>query len=266
MITVTNCGHDSRHKTSFRMLRKSGVPNYILLLVKTEALFELEGVMTATNPNMAILFDRNTCTHYQSVGDFYNDDWIHFDFAGEPSLLESLNIPFNRPIYLPQMNFFSNYVRLLVQENHSDSLHREQVQDSLMRILLYSLDSQIALLPAGSKSSRYYPIINQLRMNIHNTPHKNWTVDMMANSVHISTSYFQHLYKELFSISCMQEVIMARIERAKFYLSTTDIPLKALSDLCGYENDLHFIRQFKKKEGLTPTQYRQLYNAHESHN
>jgi AraC family transcriptional regulator of arabinose operon len=57
----------------------------------------------------------------------------------------------------------------------------------------------------------------------------------------------------------MQEVIMARIERAKFYLTTTDMSIKALSDFCGYESDLHFIRQFKKKEGLTPTEYRQLY-------
>lgn len=261
MITVTNCGHDSRHRTKFCMVRKTGVPNYILLLVKTDAFFELDGCLTATGPNMAILFDRNTYMHYESMGDYYNDDWIHFDFAGEASFLGSLNIPFNRPVYLPRLNSLSDYVRLLVKESHSDSQHREQIQDSLMRILLYSLDSQITRLPSDAQSNKYYPILNQLRMNIHNTPHKNWTVDMMSESVHISPSYFQHLYKELFHISCIQEVILARIERAKFYLSTTDLPVKVLSDLCGYESELHFIRQFKKKEGLTPTQYRQLYKT-----
>lgn len=81
----------------------------------------------------------------------------------------------------------------------------------------------------------------------------------MADYVHMSPFYFQHLYKELYHISCMQEVILARIERAKFYLTTTDMSVKAVSDFCGYENDLHFIRQFKKKEGLTPTQYRIAY-------
>ncbi len=261
MITVTNCGHDSRHKTKFCMLRKSGVPNYILLLVKTDAFFEFDGKLIPTAPNMAILFDRNTYTHYESAGDFYNDDWIHFDFIDEPLFLDALHIPFNQPIYLPQMNSLSNYIRLLVKECHSESFHQEQMKDCLMRLLLYNLDSLIVSHPSGSKNDRYYPIINALRMNIHNTPHRNWTVDMMAESVHISPSYFQHLYKEFFHISCMQEVILARIERAKFYLSTTDIPVKVLSDLCGYESDLHFIRQFKKKEGLTPTQYRLLYKA-----
>lgn len=261
MIVVTRCGHDSRHKTKFQMIRKTGVPNYILLLVKTTAFFELNGLIETTNPNMAILFDRNTYMHYGSEQDFYNDDWIHFDFIDETSLFDRLRIPFNQPIYLPQINLLSKYVRLLVQENHSDALHKEQIQDSLMRILLYSLDSQIAMLPSEVNNHRHYQIMNQLRLNIHNTPHKKWTVDEMAEYVHMSPSYFQHLYKELFHISCMQEVILARMERAKFYLTTTDMSVKALSDFCGYENELHFIRQFKKKEGHTPTEYRNIYKT-----
>lgn len=261
MIVVTNCGHDSKHKVKFRMIRKTGVPNYILLLVKTEAFFELNGTIEITNPNMAILFDRNTYMHYGSKQDSYNDDWIHFDFVKEPSLLNNLHIPFNKPVYLPQINHLSNYVRLLVQENHMDSLHKEQIQDSIMRILLYSLDSQITSLPTAVNHHKHYQIMNQLRMNIHNTPHRKWTVDNMADFVHMSPYYFQHLYKELYHISCIQEVILARMEMAKFYLTTTDMSIKDLSDFCGYDSDLHFVRQFKKKEGLTPSQYRKLYKT-----
>lgn len=259
MIKVTNLGHDSRHKTKFHIIRKTGVPNYILLLVKTEAFFELNGIITKTNPNMAILFDRNTYMHYGSFNDFYNDDWIHFDFLDEPSLFNLLNIPFNCPIYLPQLNSLSHYVRLLVQESHSNNLHKTQVQDCLMRILLYNLDSQISQLPGSSACNKYYQAMNQLRMDIHNTPHRKWTVDSMAKSLHLSPSYFQHLYKDMYHLSCMQEVILARIERAKFYLVTTDMSIKSLSDFCGYENELHFVRQFKRKEGLTPSQYRELF-------
>ncbi len=262
MIKVTNLGYDSRHKTKFHMIRKTGVPNHILLLVKSEAYFEINGVITTTAPNMAILFDRNTYMNYGSIENFYNDDWIHFNFVNEPSLFETLHIPFNHPIYLPQLKGLSNYVRLLVSESHSNNLHKEQVQDSLMRILLYNLDSQIADLPGTTSVNKYYQEMNQLRMNIHNTPHKKWTVDSMSGYVHLSPSYFQHLYKEMFHISCMQEVILARIERAKFYLTTTDMSIKSLSDFCGYENELHFVRQFKAKEGLTPSQYRNLFTVH----
>lgn len=81
----------------------------------------------------------------------------------------------------------------------------------------------------------------------------------MAEYVHISPSYLQHLYRELFGISCIQEVIQARLNTARFYLRTTDISVQSISVLCGYENELHFMRQFKKFTDMTPSQYRQKY-------
>lgn len=259
MIAVTRCGYDSNHKTKFEMLRKTGVPNYVLLLIKTEAYFELKERMIRTNPNMVILFDRNTYMHYGSIANTFNDDWIHFDFVDEEPFWDSLKIPHNEPLYLPQTGLLSNYVRILVQESHNKSNYKNKIQDSIMRLLLYSIASQLVMLPNVAKADRYYMLLSQLRMNIHNTPHKKWSVEAMAASVHLSQSYFQHLYKELFQVSCVQDVINARMERAKFYLSTTDISIKSLSNICGYENDLNFMRQFKKMEGFTPSHYRKLY-------
>jgi AraC-like DNA-binding protein len=261
MIVVTRCGHDSNHKTKFTMLRKTGVSNYILLIVKTEAYFEINGSIITTSPNMVILFDRNTYMHYGSLHNSFNDDWIHFDFIKEKPIFNDLKLPFNEPIYLPQTGVLSNYARMLVQESLTNSIHKKLMQDSIMRLLLYSIDSQLALLPATTNSNKYDMMLNQLRMNIQNTPHKRWSVEAMAKSVHMSQSYFQHVYKELFKVSCVQDVINARMERAKFYLTTTDISIKSLSDICGYENELNFMRQFKKAEGFTPTEYRRLYRA-----
>ncbi|BCJ93215.1 hypothetical protein acsn021_07840 [Anaerocolumna cellulosilytica] len=256
MITVTNCGHDSRHKTGFRIIRKTGVPNYILLLVKTDALFEIKGKMIVTEPNMAILFDKNTYTHYGSNMGFYNDDWIHFDFKDEPCLLDTLNIPFNQPVYLPFISHLSAYVRQLVQESNTPSKHKDAIKDTLMRTLLFSLDSQIALNRNASGDQKYITKMNQLRNEIHNTPQKKWSAQSMADYMNLSISYFQHLYKHFFKISCIQEVIQARILRAKFYLKTTDMSIRVIAELCGYDNELHFMRQFKKFEGITPSQYR----------
>lgn len=259
MILITRCGHESRHRTKCDIIRKTGVPNYLLLLVKSEAFFEIDGQLIETKPNVAILFDRNTYIHYGSNQNTYNDDWIHFDFSDEPSMLESLNIPFNKPVYLPCISHLSNYVRLLVQESHSGTNYKEQIQNSLMRALLYNLDSQINTLPNAAGNHKHYQIMNQLRTNIHNNPNKKWTVDIMADSVHMSPSYFQHLYKELFEISCVQDVIQARLDYAKFYLNISDMSIQALSDFCGYDNELHFMRQFKKFEGMTPSEYRQFF-------
>jgi AraC family transcriptional regulator of arabinose operon len=54
----------------------------------------------------------------------------------------------------------------------------------------------------------------------------------------------------------MTDVINSRIEHAKYLLTTTDISVKQIAQLCGYNNENHFMRQFKEITGITPTKFR----------
>jgi AraC family transcriptional regulator of arabinose operon len=242
------------------MQRSCGSPDYTLLFVKTEAFFESGGIYTETPPNTVILYDKNCYVHYGCRQPHYNDDWLHFDLDAEdlPFLL-GLGIPFNTPMTLPAIGQISEYIRLAVLEKHSNNLYCEQIIDGLMRSLLYSISSQIHTVPDARLSNKYYAPMHQLRLEIFNAPHKKWGVEQMAQSVYISPSYFQHLYKELFGISCIQDIIRARLKNACFYLCTTEMSIHALADFCGYENELHFMRQFKKQLGMTPSQYREQH-------
>lgn len=260
MITVGHCGFDSKHRMHLEMRRPCGTPDYTLLLVKTRAFFVIKGERILTMPGTVILYDKNEPVHYGSAGPLYNDDWIHFlpDETDLPFLL-GLEIPFNTPHSLPYMAQLSEYARMIVMEKHTAHPYSRQILDSLMHALLYSLASQLQSPEDKAMAHKYYPVMNDLRMAVLNSPHKRWTVDTMAEYVHISPSYLQHLYRELFGISCIQEVIQARLNTARFYLRTTDISVQSISVLCGYENELHFMRQFKKFTDMTPSQYRQKY-------
>ena len=79
----------------------------------------------------------------------------------------------------------------------------------------------------------------------------------LAERMHLSISHFQHLYREFFGTSCIRDVIDARIAYAQYYLTTTEMSIQALAVFCGYESELHFMRQFKKYTGLTPSGYRE---------
>jgi AraC family transcriptional regulator of arabinose operon len=83
-----------------------------------------------------------------------------------------------------------------------------------------------------------------------------WNVDSMAAVVNMSRSYFQHIYREIFGVSCMTDVINGKIEKAKEILNETGCTVSQVATMCGYENDEHFMRQFKKIVGVTPTVYR----------
>ena len=199
-----------------------------------------------TLPGTVILMIKCTLSITGVPGLLFNNDWIHF-------LPDETDLPFSAgagnsfqhaplPSYMAQL---SEYARMIVMEKHTDHPYREQIINSLMHALLYSLASQLKDPEDKVMTNKYYPVMNDLRMSILNTPHKKWTVEAMAEYVHLSPSYMQHLYRELFGISCIQEVIQARLGTARFYLRTTDISVQSIAALCGYENELHFMRQFK---------------------
>ena len=71
-------------------------------------------------------------------------------------------------------------------------------------------------------------------------------------------SGFQHLYKRLFGVSVMSDVIKGRLDRAKRLLSSTNLTVREIGERCGYSNEFNFMRQFKDYVGKTPTEYRKI--------
>ncbi len=265
MITVNRCGYDSKHMVALDTCNSMGNDDYTLLLVKTEAYFEQNGKLLDTPPNTVIIYDKHSYIHYGCRMPHYNDDWIHFELHGEDAdLLQRLSLPLDIPFSLHYMGTLTDYSRLVVIEKLSSHIYQEKVLDSLMHTLLYSLASQYHTAPDPNSSNKYYYPMNELRTKILNAPNKKWDVHELADQIHISTSHFHHLYKFFFGHSCMQDVIEARIKHAKFYLRTTEMSIHSLAAFCGYENECHFMRQFKKMTGMTPRQYRILYQQQPS--
>jgi len=50
-----------------------------------------------------------------------------------------------------------------------------------------------------------------------------------------------------------------RIDYAKDLLETTDLPMEVIAENCGYNNDMHFYRQFKENTNMTPAHYRKHF-------
>lgn len=95
-----------------------------------------------------------------------------------------------------------------------------------------------------------------LRNDIYSTPQEDWSIDGICKSMSVSSSHLQHKYKLLFGNSIKSDIIASRLEYSKYLLANTDHSISTISNMIGYENDVHFMYIFKKKTGMTPTQYR----------
>ena len=192
MISVLRCGFDSRHVVPFSKFHNHGFPHYLLLLIKSPCYLLLNGAKQDIRANTAILFNRGTQINYGCNQSCYNDDWIHFDLSADDLFFDQLSIPFDTPLYLPNISLLTSYIRLMVQENSLSSMHRKESLDLLMRGLLYSLNSQLHQSPLTDGNQKYFFSFNELRTAIHNAPYQTWNLNTLASSLHMSTSYFQH--------------------------------------------------------------------------
>ena len=98
--------------------------------------------------------------------------------------------------------------------------------------------------------------LRRLRREIHKAPELGWDLAELAKRLNISKSYVQKLYKENFGISFIDDLIDARISMAKQLLTSTDLRVNEVASSCGYQNATHFMRQFRDRTGMSPSEFR----------
>ena len=214
MIEIIRCGHDSRHTKPVDVVHKGGIDHYLLLLIKTGGYVETDGIIQDVESGTAVLFDKNRRIHYGCREKDYNDDWIHFSVSPDDSVLSQSELAFGVPFQPPAFSDLAQYVRLLVKEKYISSPCGPAIQDSLMHALLLKLREQLQQTQEnGPTANRYYPGFCRLREEILNVPGQAWDIRKMAGRLNMSVSYFQHLYTELFGVSCRKDIILARLSR-----------------------------------------------------
>ena len=102
---------------------------------------------------------------------------------------------------------------------------------------------------------RIFQVTNQINSDLSH----HWTVDGMAESVGLSIPHFSKLFKQEAKSPPHTYLCELRLEKAKELVVTTFLHIQEVCTQVGIQNESHFTRDFKKKFGLTPTEYRKLH-------
>ena len=263
-MRVTNVGYNYRHSSDFCINRPTGSGDYILLIIKTEAFIYLGGHRTVVHPNSAIIFKKGTPQLYGAVDSEYVNDWIHFDVdKSEEEFISNLGIPFDTIFSLHDISELLGFIKNIFFELYSQNLHKTASIQKYFELLLLKLSENINQHNTEHEHP-YYDSFCKLRNEIQLAPQNRWGIDEISKKINLSRSYVQHLYKLFFNTSIVSDVQSHRIEHAKYLLSATDIKVNDISKSCGYDNDVHFMRTFKKATGMTPSEFRNNFHVFQS--
>ena len=85
------------------------------------------------------------------------------------------------------------------------------------------------------------------------------TIEEMARLVNLSESHLQQLFKMEIGMSPIQYLKHLRLETARDLLENSFNQVKQIGFEVGMIDQSHFVRQFKKKYSLTPSEYRKKF-------
>lgn len=98
--------------------------------------------------------------------------------------------------------------------------------------------------------------VKQLIELMQDDPSRNLTLSEMAESVNLSPPYFCYLFKTITGTPPARYLKKLRMQRAATLLTTTFLSVKEIVRHVGCSDDSHFVRDFKRIYGMTPSAYR----------
>jgi len=101
-------------------------------------------------------------------------------------------------------------------------------------------------------------MLEKAKKYIHQHYNQDISLDDIASMSGFSTYYFCKMFKKYYHVSFTDYLTSLRIKHAKELLQNPDLSIKEITEMIGYLDSNYFTRVFKKYEGLTPTEYRQI--------
>jgi two-component system, response regulator YesN len=87
--------------------------------------------------------------------------------------------------------------------------------------------------------------------------HPDISLNTVASHVALSPTHFSTIFSQEMSVTFIEHLTSVRMERVKEMLTTTDEKVVTIAFAVGYNEPNYLSYLFKKREGLTPKEYRQ---------
>ena len=270
-------GYNFVHENGVNIDRKNGTDDYLLLYLKSNVtILTEEGEITTAEPSF-ILYEKGFHQkYYDREGPFIND-WMHFDREDAKEFFQSIDIPVNKLMVQQGAKDISAMIQDIRVESKQQAeserkriierqqqgiflakqqgkYHKEVLNAKISGMFYKFSDIYHVEIKCSDKLNRYRHDFNEIRNRIYAFQPDNLisNVNEISAGLNLSTSYFQHIYKQLFGVSVMSDIIRSRIEYACYLLSNNADSISEIAFRCGYENKEHFTRQFKEITGFTP--------------
>ncbi len=255
MPNITNIYYSQQREPYFYIDRPRGYPEYSFVHFTDGIETIIDGKSVLLPPHTCILWRPHTPQYFTSKVSV-SHDWFHFTGNVEPFFGE-LGLPVDTWLHPKQWFFISEIMLELQDEFFSKKDGRETLMKLKSRELFLKLARNLGDAPSESVAEQMRHLRARMLANLAHP----WSTAELAAKLSFSPSRFHSLYHDLYGTTPIDDLIRARINMAKYTLTSTDRSVEQIAEELGYRSITHFSRQFKSFTSLSPLQYRKR-NAH----
>lgn len=170
-----------------------------------------------------------------------------------------------RMLQLPELTFTSEaatealFRHCMATADWGDSdnhLAKEQVTNTILVSMLENMGvKKLSTSVTGGLSPKVTSLVcDFMQANFHRQVY----LAELAGLAQLSEYHFCRMFKQSMAQTPQAYLLTIRIEQAKFRIQTGPHNIADIALQCGFSNQSHMGRYFKKLVGISPTQYRQL--------
>jgi len=138
----------------------------------------------------------------------------------------------------------------------------EPFRDEMLRSLFCELIVHVCRrLPCQCNESNdeITKLTHSSRQRFEDRYYEDYSLNALEEEYHLSASHLSHLFKRVTGKSPMEYLFACRLLAAKRMLATTSLSIGDIVESCGFSDDSNFSRAFRKRVGMSPSDFRKRY-------
>ncbi|MGD0113248.1 MAG: AraC family transcriptional regulator [Armatimonadota bacterium] len=255
---VTALGVHWIHELGYTVDRPHGVDEYVLLRFYSPMLVRTAVGLVHGEPDDCLLYAPRFPQWFSGREVGHADDHMHIDGPEVPELVRRFRLPVNSLFRPREVDFIPPVITAISRELH----RREPFWQHSVRTLVETLLLRLGRLTDEQERSGLTPadlahaeVLRTIRTQVHERLEERWTVASLAKLANLSVSRFGVLYRTLFGVSPIEDLIDARLARARMLLANAALSVGEAAAEAGFRNVCYFSRLFHRRVGCTPRDY-----------
>ena len=239
-----------------RRKRDEGAVNTQIIYGNTgEGRLEFGGRTHLIRPGDCFLLPKGVPHDYYPTTDDWATSWLCFDGECVSATLDALGLARGCVAHLPDPTRADTMFKSVFTELRGDPVCGQLRASTYVYRMIMEVHLARSTCAQNESTEKLRPVLEYIDAHIDQVI----ALEELSSLMGLSPQHFCRVFKECLNERPFQYILKRRIQVSKRYLMRSPLRIADVGRMVGMDNSSYFCYNFKKLEGITPTEFRAMY-------